>query len=143
MYSNTFSFIAHVHNSGQNKHDSVHRRWWMGWQIFTCPISVSFFLVIEFKVEIRRVELVQTNVAVFAATSVRLAVRMESQRVDGAEMALDATEFLFEYQMEEASVEFADTRRSCGYVHGILATSKDHLNMEERAIEPNKLDKGE
>ena len=104
-----------------------------------------FFLVIEFKVEIRRVELVQTNVAVFAATGVRLAVRMESQRVDGAEMALDATEFLFEYQMEEASVEFADTRRSCGYVHGILATSKDHLNMEERerAIEPNKLDKGE
>ena len=104
-----------------------------------------FILVIEFKVEIRRVELVQTNVAVFAATSVRLAVRMESQRVDRAEMALDATEVLFEYQMEEASVEFADTRRSCGYVHGILATSKDHLNMEERerAIEPNKLDKGE
>lgn len=95
MYSNTFSYIAHVHESGQNKHKTSVHIWWMG---LTVLLFFPFYflpLVIEFKVEIRRVELMQTNVTIFTTASVRLAIGMESQGVDRTEMTLDTTKFFF------------------------------------------------
>ena len=65
-------------------------------------------LVIKFEIEIRRVKVVQSNITVLSAAGIRFAIRSESQRVDGTEMALDATEFFFEYQVEETGVEFAN-----------------------------------
>ncbi len=101
-----------------------------GFSIFFTKLFRFVILVIEFKVEIVGVKLVQTDVTVFTATGVRLAVRMESQRIDGTEMALDATKFLFEYQMEETGIELADTSgRRCD-VHGVLTTSEHHLNKK-------------
>lgn len=89
-----------------------------------------WLLIVEFKVKIRRIELVQTNVTIFTTTGVSLAVGVEGQRVDRTEMALDAAKFFFKYQMEETSIEFTDTRRSRCHVHGVLTTSQHHLAFQ-------------
>ena len=113
MYSNTFSYIAHVHESGQKKKEINTRQVFIDdGSGFFLDVSQIFvlFLVIEFKVEIRLVKLIQTNVTIFTTACVRLSVGMEGQRIDWTEMALNTSEFFFENQMEETGVEFADTR---------------------------------
>lgn len=98
--------------------------------LFKSWLSSSSFLVVEFEVEIGRIELVQSDVTIFTTASVSLAIWVEGQRVDGTEMALDSTEFFFEHQVEETCVEFTYTSGRRRYVHGVLTTSEHHLHNE-------------
>lgn len=69
----------------------------------------------------------QSHETVFSATGIGFSVGMESERVDGTEMALDAGELFFENQMVEAGIELANLGRGGGYLPGLLTTSKHHL----------------
>lgn len=89
-------------------------------------------LKVELEIEVILVELVHSNVTVFTTASVAFAIGMERQRVDGTEVALDAGEFLLENQMEEASIELANTSRCRCYVHGFLTTSQHNLYQRQK-----------
>ena len=79
---------------------------------------------------VRLVESVKPDITVLAAARVSVAVRVEDDRVDGAEVTLDAAELLFEDHVEEASVELPDSRGCCRHVHGLLAASEHDLQRD-------------
>ena len=99
------------------------------------PIRFGFYffhlsqliLVIEFKFKVTWVELVEADVAVLASRRVRLAVRMESERIDGTKVALDPAKLFLKNQVEETGVELADPRRCRRHIHGVLTTAQHHL----------------
>lgn len=115
MLSTVYFFLFHL----------CRPRCWIFFSIFFRRIHP---LVVESEVEVGRIEVVQANVAVLAAASVRLAVRVECQRVDGPKVTLDAAELLLKDQVEETSVELADARRRRRHVHRLLATTDHHLH---------------
>lgn len=94
-----------------------------------CFVTSQSCLVVEFKVEIRLVELVQTNVTIFTTAGVCFTVGMESQRIDGTKMTLYSSEFLFKHQMKETGIEFTDTCRGRRHVHGVLTTTQHDLQV--------------
>lgn len=68
----------------------------------------KFFLVVFYvKIEIGRIEVVNTNETVLTTRAVALAVRMESNTIDGTEVITYASKLFFEDQVEETSLEFA------------------------------------
>ena len=79
---------------------------------------------------VRLVESVKPDITVLAAARVSVAVRVEDDRVDGAEVTLDAAELLFEDHVEEASVELPDSRGCCRHVHRLLAASEHDLQRD-------------
>lgn len=91
-----------------------------------------FFSVIKFEVEIVGVELVDPDVAVLTSGRVGLAVRVESERVDGTKVALHPAKLLLEDEVEEAGVELADPRGCRRHVHGLLTTAQHHLSPSQK-----------
>lgn len=75
---------------------------------------------------------VNADVAIFPSASVTLAVRMEANTVDGAEVTFDVAELLLEHQVEEPGVELADLGAGHGDVHGLLAAAQHHVVVHGR-----------
>ena len=73
------------------------------------------------------VESVKPDITVLAAARVSVAVRVEDDRVDGAEVTLDAAELLLEDHVEEARVELPDSRGRRRHVHGLLTPAEHDL----------------
>ena len=96
-----------------------------------CVLSISFLssfrLVLDPETVVRGVEGLQSDVAVLAAGRVVVAVGGECEGVDGAEVTLDAAELLLEDEVVETRVELADLGRGGCDLHGILATTQNHL----------------
>ena len=93
------------------------------------PITfyLQTYLMFKFKFKIGLVEIVQPNVTVFSSGCISHSVRVKLDRVDGAEMALNPAEFLFENHVEKAGVELANSGRCRGHVHGLLTSTEDDL----------------
>lgn len=80
-------------------------------------------LIFDLKIEIRRIEVVNTNETVLTTGAVALAVRMKRHIVDGTEMVTNAGKLLLEDQVEEARLELARLGVQ-GSVDGFLTTTK-------------------
>lgn len=73
-----------------------------------------------------------THVTVLTTRRIGEAIRMETQRVDRTEMALDASELLLEDQMVEARLELAGSGRGGGDLHRLLTTTERHVILDRR-----------
>ena len=90
-------------------------------------LIVVFGLELELVLVVRLVKSVKPDITVLAAARVAVAVRVEHDCVDWAEVTLDAAELFLEHHVEEARVELANPRgRSC-HVHRLLATAEHDL----------------
>ena len=83
---------------------------------------------------VRGVEGLQSDVAVLAAGRVVVAVGGEGEGVDGAEVTLDAAELLLEDEVVETRVELADLGRGGCDLHGVLASTQNHLEENKKKL---------
>lgn len=86
-------------------------------------LCLPFHLVQE--VEVTLVEVVDADVPILPTTRIPTALGINGDRIERPEMAFDAPDLVFEDLVVESCLKFTLTGRSCGDVHGCLATPKD------------------
>lgn len=84
------------------------------------------------EIEIRLVKVVHTHVTVLSATAVPSSLGVDSDIVEGTEMAPDSSNLLHKKLVVEPRFELSLSRAGCGDVHGCLTSSKDHKVLHGR-----------
>lgn len=87
-------------------------------------------LVVEIKLQIIFVELLYSNVAVFASAQKGVAFGVEYEGVDGTEVAFDASKLVLENHVEELGLEVAGGDGGLGDLEIILIIFGGNRRME-------------
>ncbi len=94
-------------------------------------LKTSLF-VLHLEVEVTVIKGLQADETVLGAGRIAASIRVEGERLNGTEVALDAAKLLLEDEVEEAALELARLRVGGGYLHRLLTTADDDVVEDGR-----------
>jgi len=98
---------------------------------FWLELKTSLF-VLHLEVEVTVIKGLQADETVLGAGGVAASIRVEGERLNGTEVALDAAKLLLEDEVEEAALELARLRVGGRYLHRLLTTADDDVVEDGR-----------